>query len=59
MNEEYVCPKCGSNEIEGKAWANLNDPKAGNVTFPDSFDDENDFWCMGCQSHIIPKIKEI
>lgn len=60
MNEiEYQCPKCKSKNIQAKAWVHMNDIKASEIDFCDNTGDVDDYWCMDCESHMIPEQVEV
>lgn len=52
---KFYCPICNSTNVQGKAWADLNDTKR-EIEFIES-NDEEDFWCKDCEKHIIPVLK--
>lgn len=41
----WVCPVCGSDDIQGLAWVHLNDEVI------DDYDEGRDYWCPQCQEH--------
>ncbi len=41
----WVCPGCGSDEVEGLAWVRLNDEQ---IT---SYDECSSYWCPKCEDH--------
>lgn len=45
-----VCEVCGSEDIQGKAWVDINKKKP-EIEFVD-FGDENDNWCKSCEAHV-------
>jgi len=48
----YQCPICKSTNVQGKAWVDLNGKKPDIEFF--NMSDEEDFWCIDCEKHIIP-----
>ena len=49
--EIYVCDACGCENVEVKAWANINTGKV--ETTAELPWDEEDCWCPECQMHCI------
>jgi hypothetical protein len=45
----YVCPKCGSSNVQYKSWVNAN---TGICTDGMISNDEEDNWCEDCEFHI-------
>ncbi len=44
----YTCPICGSPNVQGKYWVNLNNPEIKNI---EAIENE-DFWCDDCENYI-------
>lgn len=44
-----VCEVCGSEDIQGRAWVDINKKKP-EIEFVDS-GDIDDNWCKSCESH--------
>lgn len=42
------CPKCGSNNVEERAWVN---PNTDEIRYNDSVEEE-DCWCNICEEHV-------
>lgn len=55
-NIEFVCAECGSKEVEGKFWVELNTEKS-DMTCWDLNENENSYWCKNCSQQV--KIDEI
>jgi len=53
---KYKCPKCGSEEVQGKAWVYLNDLCKDISSGVIDSTDEEDYYCVECGEHIIPTI---
>ena len=45
----FVCRKCGSSDIQVKAWVDLNNPTIESLSYLS--DDFEDFWCNNCEDH--------
>jgi uncharacterized OB-fold protein len=45
----YVCPNCGSSNVQYKSWVNAN---TGTCTDGQISNDVIDNYCIDCQSHI-------
>lgn len=43
--QQWVCPECGSNRVQQKAWVDLND----NAIDWNSSSDLDEFYCMDCE----------
>lgn len=41
----WVCPDCGSDEIEAFAWVRLNGERVVN------WDENSGYWCPACERH--------
>lgn len=41
----WVCPACGSQDVEGLAWVRLNGERVA------SWDENAGFWCPRCERH--------
>lgn len=50
----WVCPQCGSPQVEQTFWVRLND---GKIT-SEVGNEEQDYWCGDCQKHLIPILHE-
>ena len=60
MNDiEYYCPQCKNKNVQTRAWVMMNDTKQGDIEFSDESKDTNDYWCMDCESNIVPEQREI
>ncbi len=46
--DTLYCPKCGSNNVEERAWVN---PNTDEISYNDSVEEE-DCWCSICEEHV-------
>ena len=46
--DTLYCPKCGSNNVEERAWVN---PNTDEISYNDSVEEE-DCWCGICEEHV-------
>jgi hypothetical protein len=46
--DSLYCPKCGSNNVEERAWVN---PNTDEISYNDSVEEE-DCWCGICEEHV-------
>lgn len=46
--DTLYCPKCGSNNVEERAWVN---PNTDEISYNDSVEEE-DCWCNICEEHV-------
>ena len=67
MEETYVCPICGSEDMQIKTWVKINSLKNKSSIKRTHIETEHsdltegsidEYWCPTCQEHIIPIIKE-
>ena len=49
MKNVCQCSNCGSKEVQGKAWVNLNDPTQ--IDYSLCTDKSSDYWCEECSDH--------
>ena len=49
----WVCPLCGSDNVEMKAWIN---PNTNSVSYPD---ETEDCWCCDCETHNVLGTEDI
>lgn len=46
--KKTTCDKCGSEDVQVKAWVNPNNLKEVEIITPQ---EDNDTWCNACQEH--------
>jgi len=56
MKTVYICKDCGSENVQGKAWVDLNDLTKIDFSLSESGDSE-DFWCENCQDHTYTNLR--
>ena len=49
-SDRVVCSNCGGENIEAKAWVNLNTGEYELMLI-----DEEDYWCNDCEGHHKPE----
>ena len=49
MKTIFVCAKCGSEEIQAKAWIYLNTEEVCSCC--DIMNEQDDYWCEDCEEH--------
>lgn len=47
--DTLYCPKCGSSDVEERAWVN---PNTSEIRYNDSIEEE-DCWCNSCEEHVM------
>ena len=48
MDDMWVCSYCGTEEVDEKAWVNMN---TGMITEPDDY---TNYWCNCCNEEVSP-----
>ena len=48
MDDMWVCDYCGSEEVDERAWVNMNTLE---VSSPDDY---TNFWCNNCEDEVSP-----
>ena len=48
LDEMWVCDYCGTEEVDEKAWVNMN---TGMITEPDDY---TNYWCNCCNDEVSP-----
>ena len=48
MDDMWVCDYCGTEEVDEKAWVNMN---TGMITEPDDY---TNYWCNNCNEEVSP-----
>lgn len=53
---KFICPECGNDQVQIKAWINPNTNKIIDFQYEDK--DPSSGWCEFCNDNIIPEIDE-